>query len=188
MTTTTGHSNRRLIRPSTAAFTLTEMMVTLSLTALVAGAILGSVIFVARSAFGIANYSDMNREARLGLETFGRDVRSAEAIHAGFDDTAFTIDVRRPDESPDPITYIFLPDDPDRPLVRITAGEERRLITGIENLAFSYNDLQGNPAVSHSDVKQMRLQLKMVREAAAIPQTERVVSARYILRNKRVSN
>lgn len=154
------------------------------LSGFVLAAILSSFVFMGRSTLGIANYSAMNTESRHGLEVFGRDVRSAYDIEPGFSATEFTIllhDVGR-------VTYLHLPTHPDRPLVRRDSSGDRAIMTGVEELNFRYYDLRAEQASVPVRVKQLQLQLKLVRHAASLENTEKVVSARFILRNKKVSN
>lgn len=191
MIITTARFNKRpRSRPSAskAGFTLVELAVATSMSMFVAAAIFTSFIFMARSSVGLANYSQMNSESRVGLEIFGRDVRAAESIAVGFNPYGFTVGVPTPSGGVDNIRYTYRPNDASRPLVRIDpSGKERVIMTGISELAFRYYHLQGGPAVVPVEVKQIQLQLKMVRKTISLDNTEKVVSARYILRNKDVS-
>lgn len=190
MTTTIDHSVRQPRRSRKAGFTLVETLVAMFLGLLIGGVIFSALIFVGKSTLGIANYSNMNVEGRLGLETLGRDVRSAADILSGFDETSFTILIPDPDDPTvfDQVTYNYLPDLDNRPLVRTEGSDETVVMSNVEELEFNYFDLQANEAEYPIRVKQIQLRLKMVRYAIAIENTEQVVSARYILRNKRVSN
>lgn len=188
MITTTAHSEgaRRLSRRR--GFTLVETMVAMSLGLIIGGTIFSALIFMGKSTLGIANYSNMNSESRIGLERFGRDVRSASDVLDGFSDTVFTLRIPRADGSGDDlITYEYRPDDSGSPLVRIEGNEERILMNDVDELEFRYFNLQGAPTTVRIEVKQIQLRLRMVRRAVTIDNTEQVVSARYILRNKRVS-
>lgn len=163
-------------------------MVAMSLGLLIGGTIFSALIFMGKSTLGIANYSNMNTESRLGLEQFGRDVRSARDVVDGFSATAFTLVIPRADGSGDDlIRYEYRPDDPEMPLVRMEAASEQVLMNNVEELEFRYYNLQGGAATVRIEVKQIQLSLRMVRRAITIDNTEQVVSARYILRNKRVS-
>ncbi len=134
---------------------------------------------------GIINYSDMNTESRSGLELFGRDIRSAETISSGFSSTGFT--VMRGDGTT--VSYEYRPDVKNKPLVRSPSdADEAVVMEGVEDLSFLYYNLQGGQASVPLEVKQIQLQLKLVRKTISLDNTERVVSARFILRNKKVSN
>jgi hypothetical protein len=177
---------------SRAGFTLAEVLVASSLVMLVSAAIFSSFLFVARSSMGLVNYSEMNSESRHGLDTFGRDIRSARSIKAGFSENAFT--VRLPDNSE--ITYAYVTQGGKGFLMRTPGtGEPVVIMRQVEPMVtddfegfFRYYNLQGGSAANTLEVKQIQLQLKLVRKTVAQEQTERVVSARFILRNKEVSN
>lgn len=190
MTTTTGRSSRLgQTRGRSAGYSLVELMIGVALSTFVAAGIFSSFLFVARSSVGISNYSGMNTESRFGLEIFGRDVRSAQAVLSGFSSTSFTILSPLPDGSLQTISYSYRPDLPSRPLLRqMPDGHEYKVMTGVDDLTFRYYNLQGDFAAVPIEVKQIQLQLKLVRNTIGLENTEKVVSARFILRNKKVSN
>lgn len=189
---TTGPSNqtnRRRGSGPKAGFSLTELMIALTIGLFVMGAILSALLFMTRSSMAIHDYAEMNLESRRMLETIGRDLRSAMDIAPGFSDSEFLVFVSFESGTIEPVRYSYDPDDPARPLIREMADEERILMTNIEELTFRYYDLQGGAATSREAVKQIQIQLNTVRDGAARRETsERVVSARYILRNKVVGN
>lgn len=170
-----------------SGYSLWELIVTLSLSTLLFGAIFGAFVFVGRSSFGIANYSDMNNESRKGLEIFGRDVRAAESIHPGFSAREFTIDVpTNGGGGTEAVSYLYLPDDPGRPLVRRDSSGDLPIMTGVDSLDFHYYNLQAESANVPLEVKQIQLRLTLLRQTVTLNNTEKVVSARFILRNKKV--
>ena len=159
----------------------------MGLSGMIMAAVLGSLVFIARSSFSVANYSMMNSESRMGLEIFGRDVRNGENIKPGFSSTEFTVQVPKTGGGFDEITYVYRPNSSDRAFVRIDSNGEESLMTGVEDLNINYYNLQAGPATVPLEVKQIQLQLKLVRNAVALQNTEKVVSARFILRNKEVA-
>lgn len=166
-------------------FSLVEVIVATSLGMMVSAAIISSFLFIARSSSSIINYSDMNRESRSGLEIFGRDIRSAKTIASGFSSTGFTI--TKYDN--DTVSYVYRSGEPAKPLIRITSsGDETIVMRGIEDFKLLYYNLQGGEAVVPLEVKQIQLQLKLTRRSGTLDNTDRVISARFILRNKKVSN
>lgn len=75
MTTTTQSPASR-----TRGYTLLELIVASSLAGFLLLGVLTSFLFIGRSGQNLANYSDMESEARRGLEVFAQDVRQASAI------------------------------------------------------------------------------------------------------------
>jgi len=180
-------------RRAKGGFTLVEILVAASLSTMVGVAIMSSFLFLARSSVGLGNYSEMNSQSRSGLEIFGRDVRAARTIVPGFGNSSFTVALLDPNGGTFNIRYEFRPNAAGQPLVRIDAsGNETVIMTGIKNLDFKYFDLQGNELVTAQErvpvrVKQVQLKLTLVRKTLSLDNTEKVVSARYVLRNKEVS-
>lgn len=184
MTTTIARSKD--VRPGgTRGFTLTEVMVAMSLGLMISAAVLSSFGFIGRSSLGIAHYSNMNSESRNGLEHFARDVRAAQGI-SGFSETNLTLHV--PDSGGiRQTTYRYNTDT--KAFERVNdAGDVEKLMSHVEEFIFRrYNVLQSE-ASNDLETKQIQLQLKMVRPVLQRETSDKVISARYIMRNKRVSN
>lgn len=186
MTTSTRWPNRR--RTPRRGFTLAELLVALGVSTIVLGAVLGTTVFLARSSLRLADYSDMEREARAALEWFGRDTREASAITwNAADSVTLVVDSRA-------ITYAYA----GGTFRRTDAGGTRTLITGVTAFAFRGYAISGAelPAIGAVTslanagkwTKQLQLSLQTARggKQAALA-TNRVLSARFILRNKRVT-
>lgn len=186
MNTLFSGKKRKGVGSSARGYSLSEVLIAASLSSLVLAAVLSSFIFIARSSVGISNYSDMNNESRIGLEIFGRDVRNAEGIETGFSNHSFTLLMP---EGADRVSYVYRPNAPGKPLVRREAGEERVVMSGVNELQFNYTNLQGqtNSTMATMEVKQIQLRLTLLRRTISLKNTERVVSARFILRNQEVT-
>jgi len=188
MTTTIDRCPNNSVKSRMASrkgFSLVEVIIATSLGMMVSAAVISSFLFIARSSSSIINYTDMNKESRSGLEAFGRDIRSAKTISSGFTSTEFTI--TKYDD--DTVSYLYRPSEPTKPLVRIgSSGDETVVMKGIQDLTFYYYNLQGSQATVPLEVKQIQLQLKLARKAGSLDNTDHVISARFILRNKKVSN
>src|SRR5690606_28949793 len=77
MTTTT----RSLARKSgRRGFTLVEVLISAGLSAFILAGVLSTFLFLGRSGANMQSYSDMESEARRGLELFAQDVRQASSI------------------------------------------------------------------------------------------------------------
>lgn len=63
-----------------AGFTLVEMMIGATISSFVLAGILSTFLFMGRSGANIQNYSDMETQARKALELFAQDTRQASAI------------------------------------------------------------------------------------------------------------
>ena len=73
MTTTTPSLG---LRPQ-SGFTLVEVMISASLGSVILIAVISMFLFIGRSGANLANYSEMEAQARNGLEYFAQDTRQA---------------------------------------------------------------------------------------------------------------
>src|SRR5687768_5650766 len=80
ITTTPSRIRDRKIRRSSAGFSLVEVLIAASLGSVVLAGVMATFLFLGRSGANIRNYSDMEAQARRGLELFAEDVRQASAI------------------------------------------------------------------------------------------------------------
>ncbi|MBE2212322.1 MAG: hypothetical protein IAE82_00510 [Opitutaceae bacterium] len=174
---------------------LVELVISMAIAATVASSVFGSFLLLARSSLIGAAYVDMDREARAGLEIFARDVRSADNVDTF---TANGVRLHLPAFGTTPaqwVTYSYDPTAKSFYRNRGAAGE-RELLRGIEvfilkRYSIQQNALTGEPleATNNLETKQIQVQLRAMRTGAArATATNNVISARYILRNKIVSN
>jgi len=61
-------------------FTLVEIMIGASLSTFILAGVLSTFLFLGRSGANMQNYTDMETQARRGLEIFAEDVRQASSI------------------------------------------------------------------------------------------------------------
>jgi len=67
-------------RGARRGFTLVEVLISSSLAAFILTGVLTCFLFLGRSGANIQNYSDMDGQARRGLEQFAQDIRQASSI------------------------------------------------------------------------------------------------------------
>lgn len=172
-----------------SGYSLVEVMIALSLALMILAGIMASLIFIIGSSISVGNYIDMNKEGRLALEVMGRDIRNAAEIDDGYSTTEFRIHVLHPNETQTTVTYSYDPNAANRPLVRTTSDGSRVLVGEVDELSFRYYDLQGGEVHDYAlPVRQIQIQLTTLRERGGIDNTDRIISARFILRNKHVTN
>jgi len=195
-TTIPCHRNHARLR----GFTLVELLVSTSIGGIILVGVLASVLMIVRSGYLLNNYIDMEKEARIALETIAVDARVTETIswHRANQASPLTgITLTAP--GGESIRYDY--DSVNRRLTRrITAptvGVPRVVITSIQSLTFSaykYADDTGiamiNPATTttasmEGDTKMLQISLSCLRTRSTLADaTNNVVSARYVLRNK----
>ena len=172
--------------------TLVEVMVGATLASLVLTGVTSTFLFLGRSATNISNYSEMETEARNGLEYFAQDTRQASDLRWN-SATSVTLSV-----DGNSISYSYSV--ADKTFSRRDAASTRVLVSGVTDFAFSGYMITGaivNTADlstaakrdAASDVtKQLQIYLKASRASVTVTTaTNTVLSARYILRNKRVT-
>jgi Tfp pilus assembly protein PilW len=183
MTTTTPSPTRRpeAFR-SARGFTLVELLISAGLAGFILTAVLSSFLFLGRSGANIQNYNDMEAQARRALEFFAQDVRQASSITWNS-----TTEVRLIVDSAS-ITYGY----------HAASQQFRRngvaLVTGVTAFEFKAFNITGNElsladlATAGRSTKQLQVSLSAARTSRTVATaTNTVLSARFILRNKRVT-
>lgn len=172
-----------------AGFTLVEVMISAALTAFVMAGVLSAFLFIGRSGANIQNYNDMEAQARRALEYFAEDTRQASAV-TWTSATSLTLTVNATG-----ITYAFSGNQLTR---RVGGAAAMTLITGITESAFlaytitgaQINDFSTAAALAAANIntKQIQISLAAARSSRTVTTaTNTVLSARFILRNKRIT-
>lgn len=180
---------------SSSGFTLVELLVAVTLSAILLLGVLTTVLLVLRTGVRITHYSEMASQVRTGLETLGNDLRGASAIKwNGTSD--LTLTVPQSDGSTAQVTYAWT--GASQSLFRVpgtdssaTAGR-LTLITGIPpapgggpGLTFVRFDAAGDPTTSDQTTRRIQVTLTVARGTASDPAaTENGVSETFVLRNK----
>ncbi|HEY8995826.1 MAG TPA: hypothetical protein VIM71_14265 [Lacunisphaera sp.] len=175
-----------------AAFSLVEVMIGASLSCFILAGVLSTFLFLGRSGANVQNYNDMEAEARRALETFAEDTRQASSISWG-SNTDITILV-------DSIGIRYYYDKDTRIFYRLNTntGVTRKLVTGIVTFEFKAYGINGGaslPLTTASELvtagkttKQLQVSLESTRNTRTVSTASNtVLSARFILRNKKVT-
>jgi Tfp pilus assembly protein PilW len=189
-------------RPRSArGFTLVELLVSTGLSAIILVGVLGAVLMITRNGYLLHNYIDMEKQARLALETFAVDARIAESVvwQRASDTAPLTgLTLINPDGGRATYTY----DPAAGTLVRSTpSGATTTLISGIQSFSFTaykYSDVHGLATIAPAsrtladlarETKMVQLSLSAIRRRSSlIDATNNVVSARFVLRNRIIVN
>lgn len=179
-----------------AGFTLVEVMIATTIGSFVLAGVLSAFIFIARSGFRASSYSELEAQMRRGLETFARDARNASDVR-WHDAQSVTLTVNgRPftyayDADPASATYQCFyrvaGDSAAAPsrtvLIRHLAGDFAFQRYKLEQAA-----VRDNTAANDRETKQLQVSLRATRTSTATAGAgQTVLSARYLLRNKRVA-
>jgi len=185
------------------AFTIVELIVAMALSSLVMAGVLSTYLHIARTGYRTSDYTEMEAQSRRALEVFARDVRSANSI-VWNSTTRITLTV--PTSTVDTQTYVYRFNTDAGTFSRTctSAGTPPEiLISGIEpsSIGLRGYKLTTDPVTKYPnpvdmsnltqasvDTKQLQLTLHLSRERTTLARTTgNVISARFILRNKRVT-
>jgi prepilin-type N-terminal cleavage/methylation domain-containing protein len=180
----------------TNGFTLVELMIGSTLGAFILAAVLSTFLFMGRSGANVQNYNDMESQARNALELFAQDTRQASGIvWTDANTVVLTVATLRVTYQYNPTAQRFA-----RQEAVIATGvvnSTRVLITGITSFTFSaYNITGANVPIStatertaaNGTTKQLQISLEAARNSrTVVAATNTVLSARFVLRNKRVT-
>ncbi len=183
MTFTTARSDHSW-KEDNRGFSLAELLISFGISALTVGGLTSSYVFLAKSSVGIGNYVDMNMQSRYGLEIFARDVRSASRV-LQLSGTGFDVRTETPGGSID-VNYTF--DSSNKVLVRTAGVSSFPIFKNVENLSIQYFNLVGDPTTNVTEAKRIQIDAEMRRELLHVDSSQYVISTRYSMRNRYVSN
>jgi|CXWL01.1.fsa_nt_gi Tfp pilus assembly protein PilW len=183
-------SPKPTLRVGEGGFTLVELMIGASLGAFLLAAVLSTFLFLGRSGANIQNYNDMEAQARKALELFAEDTRQASGVTWGADSNSLTLTVNG-----NPVVYQYNPTA--RRFARRDGTSTQVLVTGITTFAFSAYNITGTSlplsstaelTAANGTTKQLQISLEASRTSTTVvAATNTVLSARFVLRNKKVT-
>lgn len=172
-------------------FTLVEVMVGATLSAFILAGVMSTFLFLGRSGANVQNYNDMESQARTALEFFAMDTRQASAITWNSDQEIYL--------TVNSVNIFYYYDDTTKTFYRkVTAsGTPRALVTGVTSFAYKAYSITGATlpldtsaelTTATKSTKQLQISLEAARSnQTVVDATNTVLSARFILRNKRVT-
>lgn len=173
-------------------FTLVEVLISSSLAAFILTGVLTCFVFLGRSGANLQNYNDMEGQARRGLEQFAQDVRQASSITwTSNQSVTLVVDSTT-------VTWTYASGALTR---QAGAAAARTMLSGITSFTYKAYNINGSEITDFSSAtalstagqttKQLQISLTAARSnrtaGNATGATNLVLSARYILRNKRVT-
>jgi len=184
--------SKRPNRQGKRGFTLVEVMITVTLLALVLAGMIPAFTFFTKSIAGLANYTIMSSESRAGLERFSRDLHAVDSVSLA-NETEMTFKVS--DEAGgSTVNYKF--DPAAATLTRTVTDSGGNVFTEIlfedvtEFELFYFNRLDV-PLDAVADAGTLLLEMKSVQIRAVLLKkvitsdtTDYIISARFLMRNK----
>ncbi|MDQ8186109.1 prepilin-type N-terminal cleavage/methylation domain-containing protein [Pelagicoccus sp. SDUM812002] len=190
MTTTIAHSRKNSgVSLNRRAFTLVEVLVTVSLCGLVLAISTGSLLFLAKTTKGLGNYQDMNMASRFTLEDFGSDARMTVDVNSA---TATRVSLDVYDSTGGISTVVYAFDAVTGTFSRTAGGKTDIILKDVKSLELVYYNLYGvkdsDGTINPIEVKEIQLQAEMQRNVLSINNTNEIISARFMMRNRSVSS
>jgi len=165
-------------------------MIGASLASFILAGVLSTFLFMGRSGTNVQNYNDMEAQARKALEYFAEDTRQASGVTWGSDSNTVTLTVSG-------ASIIYYYDPTTRIFYRRDSAGTRSLVSGITSFAFSAYNISGNGVAlstaaertaANGTTKQLQISLEAARSnMTVVAATNTVLSARFVLRNKKVT-
>lgn len=172
-------------------------------------AVLTAFLMIGRSGWNVRNYTELEAQSRRALEMFSREAREAYAVASGYSATSVTLSI--PDTSSSRttlaynVTYTFNTstgnftrtgppvDNPSGTSSTTTLISGVQQISGVNPFNYyrfvtggGYSDGFGtNTAANVTEIKQIEINFLLRTQSTTVAAaTNRVLSARFILRNK----
>jgi Tfp pilus assembly protein PilW len=173
-----------------AGFTLAEVMISAALACFILAGVMSTFLFLGRSEANTQNYNDLEAQTRKTLEIFAEDTRQASAI-AWTSRVNLTLTVNNL-----PVSYYY---DPTTATFyrQVAGGTATALVTNVTSFSFQAYAVTGTAlaladgndlAAAGRSTKQLQFSLVAARTTHAAPTaTNAALSARFILRNKKVT-
>jgi prepilin-type N-terminal cleavage/methylation domain-containing protein len=206
MITFTERSRVKVPFKSKSGFSLAELVIAMTIASFVLTASYATVISLAKGSKSMINYSEMNNQTRFAIEVFGRDARMAMDVTVADENTITTLNSLWNEASNAyrnyRVTYKYFPSAGTfkRTVVDVSTGstvEDRILLYDVQSLNFTYYGLinQENPNESlllgtppdKLSIKHVQIEAELQREVLNVTNTNYIISARFMLRNKDVS-
>lgn len=185
------------------AFSLVELMIAASLSAIIMAAVLSSVVAITKSSLRLADYSRMESETMRALEMLARDIRMSQSITTdvpaatdwrtrfrlpgGPEIRMQSITLTIPNStntSTSTVVYAFS----GSTFTRTTGGVTTTLISDVESSSAKFVPYNLSQVMGASDLETQQILVYMTITPNSlgnyVSATKRVISARFVLRNK----
>ncbi len=177
------HSNPASCPRRQRAFTLVEIIITLGVASIFMTVLMSSFVFMGRSSMALGNYQEFSQQGRHFLEVFGRDCRMTRDVLA-LSSTGITMSVQFPDGVR---TVIYSYNSNTGDLNRTEDGVSRTVLFDVIDVDFTFFNITGTETTQLLEVKALELRAVMERTLLRLVNTEQIISARFTMRNRRVS-
>jgi type II secretory pathway pseudopilin PulG len=166
-----------------AAFSLVELLISLTLVMMLTLALLTSYIFILRGDRSLQNYDEMNAQARKLLERLGEDLRAAtDVTNFTANTVTLTVPTNQAATTSQDVTWEF--NSVDRTVLRQDASGTATFAKDVNDFSLYYANGNNVQTTSLVEVKQVQLSMRMLRLVASAVTSEYVISAQFTMRAK----
>ena len=167
-----------------SGFTLTEMLVTLTVGALVLTGVTKMAVYFSTSVGVLEHYVDLNHQSRLAFDRMSQEIRQADKVESN---TVNSIILR---SGTNFITYKYTPDE--RTITRELNQQSSLLLDQCDHVSFDLfqrNPTNGTydyyPAASAANCKVVQVSWRCSRKLLNTKPTEAAQSGRIVIRKQR---
>lgn len=185
MTTTTAPSNTVVPRKGKHGFTLIELMIVLSISSMIILMGVSSIVFITKNSASLSNYINMNQEGRVALEIISRDIRMSMDVNTATE-TQMELEVYGQGGATDTVIYTYAADN--KTVYRTINGDQSALLEDVEDFNFNFYNLRREATTELISIKEVQMEAYMLRKALSFDNTNYIISARFMMRNRHVSN
>lgn len=171
-------------RRSKKGFTLAELLIAIFITTLLSVGVTNSFILISRNFFAIGNYVDLNAQSRQSLEMFGRDMRMTAVIYSATS-TAIDVDIMTPTGAQN-VSYTY--DAGARTFTRVEGTFSKVILEDVDALTMNYFTITDGATHSIGSIKKVQLSAITQRYVQNIKNTDHLITATYMMRNRMVAN
>ena len=184
MITTIGQSKKRCDNQS--GFTLIEVLVSVALLSLIISVGLTALTFISQSSTSLSNYSIMSHQSRNALEEFSRDIRMGFRINKATVEI-LDFDIFGKAGTTSNIRYEYSAVE-DKLFRTEDSGAKEEVLDDLAAFQFNYFNLRKIPTNAIISIKEVQIEGLVKKNALAITNTNYIISARFMMRNRSVSN
>lgn len=183
MTTITEQFNKK---NSKKGFTLVEVIITMGLLTMIIAVGLSAVTFISQSSTALTNYTIMSTNGRHALEVMARDLRMGYDINTA-SSTALDFQIYGKAGANDKVVYQY-DETADKLFRTINGGSKETIMEDLTSFSFNYYNLRRLPTTAKISIKEVQIEGVLRRKSLRISNSNHIISARFMLRNRAVSN
>lgn len=167
-------------------YTLVEVIISLSLLTLVVSMGLSAVTFIGQSSTSLTNYSLMSNKSRLALEIIASDLRMGYKIDSA-STSKLDFHIYGKEGTTSNLVYEYVANE--NKLYRTEDGNAKtEVLDDLTNFQFNYFNLRKESTTAPISIKEVQIEGLMKKKALVLTNTNYIISARFMMRNRSVSN